>query len=335
MHMKSSIIQGVKIISTGSAIPSAKVSNEQISSIVETSDEWIFTRTGIKERRILTEYGKSVTDLAIEASMKALSNVHMDPLKIDLIILATSSPNDLFGSASKVQHEVGAKNALAFDLTAACSGFVIGLVTASQFIFNGTYANILVIGADVLSKWVDWSDRSTCILFGDAASAAIVQSCHSSINSILNFDLHTDGHYSDYLSIAYRENLELRSELNLHQGSFRHIVMNGKEVYKFAVSQVPLSINKCLSEINMSVDDVDWLLLHQANERILNAVAEKLSISSDKIISNLGKYGNTSAASIPLALDEAVRFNKVSRNDLIVISGFGAGLTWGTIIVRW
>uniref|UniRef100_A0A1Z1MEK2 Beta-ketoacyl-[acyl-carrier-protein] synthase III n=1 Tax=Vertebrata isogona TaxID=2006944 RepID=A0A1Z1MEK2_9FLOR len=333
--MKSYMMQGAKIISTGSAIPFAKVTNEQMSSIVETSDEWIFTRTGIKERRLLTESGKSISDLAIDASIKAIDDISMDPATIDLIILATSSPDDLFGSASKIQDKIGAINAVAFDLTAACSGFVIGLITASQFIFTGTYKNILVVGADALSKWVDWSDRSTCILFGDAAGAVIVQSCNSVFNSILNFHLSTAGNYSDYLSISYEENLQPHPTLNLCQGSFKYISMNGKEVYKFAVSQVPLSITKCLSDINLSTEDVDWLLLHQANERILMAVAEKLCISKDKIISNLSKYGNTSAASIPLALHEAVQSNKIYRNDILVIAGFGAGLTWGTVVMRW
>lgn len=333
--MKPSIIQGAKIISTGSAIPNYKVSNQQISSIVETSNEWIFTRTGIEERRILTGPGQSVTDLAKLACIKALKKVSMDPSDIDLIILATSSPNDLFGSASTIQHEIGAINALAFDLTAACSGFVLGIVTASQFIFTNTYRNILVVGADVLSKWIDWSDRSTCILFGDAAGAVILQSCNCLDNSILSFDLNTDGSYSNCLSISYKENLKPHPVLKFYQGSFKYVSMNGKEVYKFAVSQVPLSILKCLEEINMSIEEVDWLLLHQANERILKAVADKLSISYNKIISNLSKYGNTSAASIPLALDEVVQHKKIVRNSIIVISGFGAGLTWGTVVVRW
>lgn len=333
--MKKNMLQGAKIISTGSSIPCSQVSNEQISSIVETSDEWIFTRTGIKERRLLTQYGQSIVDLASEASIKAIEQVAIDPKKIDLLILATSSPNDLFGSASKVQYAIGAINALAFDLTAACSGFVVGLVTAFQFIRNGSYKNILVIGADVLSKWVDWSDRSTCILFGDAAGAVILQSCDPSFNSILNFHLKTDGRYANYLSIAYKENFDPHPVLNLYQGSFQYISMNGKEVYKFAVSQVPLSILACLEEINLSVRDIDWLLLHQANERILMAVADKLSISSDKIISNLDKYGNTSAASIPLALHETVQINKIASDDIVVIAGFGAGLTWGSIVLRW
>uniref|UniRef100_A0A1Z1MSD0 Beta-ketoacyl-[acyl-carrier-protein] synthase III n=1 Tax=Palisada sp. TaxID=1955416 RepID=A0A1Z1MSD0_9FLOR len=333
--MKSSITQGVKILSTGSAVPNVSLNNDQISEIVQTSDQWISTRTGIKERRLLTGSQQSVVDLATIASRKALDKISMDPSQIDLIILATSSPNDLFGSASQIQHKIGAINAVAFDLTAACSGFVLGLVTASQFIQSGSYCKILVVGADVLSKWIDWSDRSTCILFGDAAGAAILQSCPIIENSILNFQLNTDGNYANHLSIPYIEDGKPNSFLNLHQGSFKYISMNGKEVYKFAVSQVPLSILKCLNSLNMSVCDINWLLLHQANERILNAVAEKLSISRDKIIANLSKYGNTSAASIPLALDEALLENKIADNDIVVIAGFGAGLTWGTVVVKW
>lgn len=333
--MKSSTKKGVKILSTGSAVPHVSLSNNQISEIVETSDEWISTRTGIKERRLLTGEQQSIIDLAIVASRKALDKILMDPSEIDLIILATSSPNDLFGSASQIQYKIGAVNAVAFDLTAACSGFVLGLVTASQFIQTGSYCKILVVGADVLSKWIDWSDRSTCILFGDAAGAMILQSCPSIENSILNFQLDTDGTYASHLSIPYKESQQPHSLLNIYQGSFHSIFMNGKEVYKFAVSQVPLSILKCLNSLNMSIDDINWLLLHQANERILNAVADKLSISSDKIIINLNKYGNTSAASIPLALDEALEENKIAENDIVVIAGFGAGLTWGTVVVRW
>ena len=333
--MKSSVIQGAKIISTGSATPSFKLSNNDISTIVQTSDEWISSRTGIKERRILTGLDQSIVDLAIIASKNALNNASLHPSQIDLIILATSSPDDLFGSASKIQAKIGATNAAAFDLTAACSGFVIALVTASQFLQTGTYRHVLVVGADVLSKWLDWSDRSTCILFGDAAGAVILQSCNTFSSSILHFQLDTDGNYSNNLSLSYEHKLDPLPVSNLHQGSFKYVSMNGKEVYKFAVSQVPVSILKCLNSLNLSTKEVDWLLLHQANERILTAVAEKLSIGSEKIISNLGKYGNTSAASIPLALDEAVKDKKICTNDIVVIAGFGAGLTWGTIVIRW
>uniref|UniRef100_A0A0B5VQJ4 Beta-ketoacyl-[acyl-carrier-protein] synthase III n=1 Tax=Choreocolax polysiphoniae TaxID=282351 RepID=A0A0B5VQJ4_9FLOR len=333
--MKSFMIQGAKILATGSATPVVSLNNNKISQIVQTSDEWIFSRTGIKERKILTGFNQSVVDLAILASNKALNKISMNPSHIDLIILATSSPHDLFGSASKVQFKIGAVNAVAFDLTAACSGFVLSLVTASQFLHSGSYKNILVIGADVLSKWVDWSDRSTCILFGDGAGAVILQSCSISNNSILNFQLDSDGKYSDQLSIKYREEIVSSSVLNLYKGSFKYLYMNGKEVYKFAVSQVPLSILKCLNSLNISIQDINWLLLHQANKRILNAVADKLCINRNKIITNLIKYGNTSAASIPLALDEALLKNKICNKDIIVVSGFGAGLTWGTIIIKW
>uniref|UniRef100_A0A4D6WQ27 Beta-ketoacyl-[acyl-carrier-protein] synthase III n=1 Tax=Dasysiphonia japonica TaxID=2506492 RepID=A0A4D6WQ27_9FLOR len=328
-------MQGTRILATGSSVPDSSLSNDQISKIVETSDDWIVTRTGIKERRLLTGYKKSIIDLAVIASLNALDKISMNPLEIDLIVLATSTPNDLFGSASQVQAKIKAFNAVAFDLTAACSGFVLAMVTASQFIQNGTYKTILVIGADVLSKWVDWSDRSTCILFGDGAGAMILQSSIKADNQLLGFQLNTDGNHSNCLSLSYKEEIDSHPILNLHQGYFKYITMNGKEVYKFAVSQVPLSILKCLNSLNISINDIDWLLLHQANHRILKAVADKLSIDNKKIIMNLNKYGNTSAASIPLAFDEALNQGKITDNDIIVISGFGAGLTWGTIIVQW
>nr|YP_010985876.1 beta-ketoacyl-ACP synthase III [Grateloupia asiatica]WOL36794.1 beta-ketoacyl-ACP synthase III [Grateloupia asiatica] len=327
-------MQGARILATGSAVPEVCVSNFKISEMVETSDDWIVTRTGIKERRVLTGIDKSVVDLACLASIKALDKVSMNPLDIDLIILATSSPNDLFGSASQVQAQIGANKAVAFDLTAACSGFVLALVTAAQFIQNGSYKNVLVIGADVLSKWTNWLDRSTCILFGDGAGAVIIQACSNDDNGILGFQLNTDGEKSDQLSIPYR-NKEKNQTISICQGEFDFIQMNGREVYKFAVSKVPLSIFKCLQSLCIATEDVSWLLLHQANERIIHAVAERLSIHSSKLISNLHKYGNTSAASIPLALDEALSHNKIKYDDLIVISGFGAGLTWGTVVIQW
>ncbi len=333
--MKLSTMQGVRILATGSAVPSSSVSNQQISNIVDTSNDWIVSRTGIQKRHIFLGSNKSIVDLAVLAAFRALQQSFIDPLDVDVVILATSSPNDLFGSASQVQYKIGALNAFAFDVTAACSGFVISLVTAIQFLQNSTYRNILVIGADVLSKWVNWSDRSTCILFGDGAGAVILQSCLHKDNQILGFQLNTDGQHYNTLSLSYNEKLSSQLKINIYQGLFDYIVMNGKEVYKFAISKVPLSIMACLESANLSIDDIDWLLLHQANQRILHAVANKLAINYNKIISNLEKYGNTSAASIPLALDETVRLEKIKNNDIIVISGFGAGLTWGTIIIKW
>lgn len=333
--MKSSMRQGVKILATGSAVPDLCISNKVISSIVDTSDEWIYSRTGIKERRILSS-SKSLIDMAALASMRAIDKTCLKPKDIDLIILATSTPNDLFGSASQLQARIDAHNAVAFDITAACSGFIIAMITATQFIQNGNYTNILVVGADVLSKWIDWSDRRTCILFGDGAGAVVLQSSSVLHNSILGFKLNTDGYKFDQLNIHYR--LSEPKDNTFYSGlnsQFNTVSMNGKEVYKFAVSKVPESIHSCLNSLNISVEQIDWLLLHQANARILHAVASRLTIPVNKLISNLAKYGNTSAASIPLALDEAVEQKTIQDGDLIVMSGFGAGLTWGTILLKW
>ncbi len=333
--MKSSITQGVKLLATGSAVPDLCIDNNLISTIVDTSDSWIYNRTGIKERRILPK-DSSLIEIAALASSRAIRKTSVGVKDIDLIILATSTPNDLFGSASQLQAKIGADNAIAFDITAACSGFIIAMVTAAQFIQNGSYSNVLVVGADVLSKWTNWSDRRTCILFGDAAGAVILQSSSVLNNDILGFKLNTDGHKFDQLNIQYEI---IKSSKDVFysgiNGRFNTITMNGKEVYKFAVSKVPQSIRSCLSALDLSIDQIDWLLLHQANARILSAVASRLMLPDRKIISNLAKYGNTSAASIPLALDEAVEDARILPGDLVVLSGFGAGLTWGTIVLKW
>lgn len=333
--MKSSIKQGVKLVATGSAVPDLCISNDLISNIVDTSDAWIYSRTGIKERRILSG-NSSLIDIASLAAFKALDKINMHPKDLDLIILATSTPNDLFGSASQLQARIEADNAVAFDITAACSGFIIAMITATQFIQNGNYSNVLVVGADVLSKWTDWSDRRTCILFGDGAGAVILQSASLISDSILGFKLNTDGYKYNQLNIHYDlDNYDDELRHNSFSRKFKPITMNGKEVYKFAVSKVPESIRYCLDTLDLSVENVDWLLLHQANSRILNAVASRLMISLDKVISNLVKYGNTSAASIPIALDEAIEDSRICYGDVVVLSGFGAGLTWGTIVFKW
>jgi 3-oxoacyl-[acyl-carrier-protein] synthase III len=333
--MKSSMLTGAYLLATGSALPDISISNDMLSKIVNTTNEWISTRTGIKERRLIPD-NLSIIDLAYHASQKALKKANLQAQNLDLIILATSSPNDLFGSASQLQAKIGAMNAAAFDITAACSGFVISLITASQYIQTGSYKTILIVGADILSQWVDWSDRNTCILFGDGAGAAIIQA--SKTNYILGFQLNTNGFESHHLCISYHQQSLPPCQNNLlgiKQGQYSYIKMNGKEVYKFAVSKVPESIKKCLNKINLSIDDISWLILHQANQRILDAVAEKLCIPPHKFISNLQYYGNTSAASIPIALDEAFEQGYIKNNDIIVISGFGAGLTWGTLIIKW
>lgn len=333
--MKSSNTGGAHVIATGSALPDLCISNAQLSSIIETSDEWISNRTGIKERRIL-KANQSIINLATIASKEAIVKATLKPEDLDLIILATSTQNDMFGSASQLQASINANNAVAFDITAACSGFVIGLITASQFIQTGAYKNILVVGADILSRWVDWSDRSSCILFGDGAGAAILQA--SRTNDFLGFNLHTDGKEADKLCIAYKTTKDCNQQTSHFppgNGRYNYLKMNGREVYRFAVSKVPQSIEQCLKKTGLSTNDISWLLLHQANQRILDTVAEKLSIPPEKVISNIQHYGNTSAASIPIALHEAFQRKQIVKNDIIVISGFGAGLTWGTIILKW
>jgi 3-oxoacyl-[acyl-carrier-protein] synthase-3 len=318
----------------GSATPAQFLSNEELSQIVETSDEWIKSRTGIGKRH-LADQSVSLSQLAAQAAIKALEMAQVSPRDIDLILLATSTPDDLFGSAAQVQSQIGANRAIAFDLTAACSGFLVGLVTATQFIRTGTYRNVLVIGADVLSRWLDWNDRATCVLFGDGAGAVVCQA-NDTKDNILGFELHSDGSQNGSLNLAYEgEELPLKEGVSVQKGTYKPLTMNGREVYRFAVAKVPEVIEKALYRANLTTSDIDWLVLHQANQRIMDAVSERLKLPPEKVISNLSEYGNTSAASIPLALDEAVRSGKVKKGDIIASSGFGAGLTWGGIIFRW
>jgi 3-oxoacyl-[acyl-carrier-protein] synthase III len=325
---------GVAITGCGSATPAQFLSNADLSQIVETSDEWIKSRTGIGQRH-LADQSVSLSQLAAQASIKALEMAQVHPSDVDMILLATSTPDDLFGSAAQVQSQIGANRAIAFDLTAACSGFLVGLVTATQFIRTGTYRNVLVIGADVLSRWVDWNDRATCVLFGDGAGAVVCQA-NDTKDNILGFELHSDGSQNSSLNLAYQgEELPLKDGISVQKGTYKPLTMNGREVYRFAVAKVPEVIEKALYRANLTTSDIDWLVLHQANQRIMDAVSDRLQLPPEKVISNLSEYGNTSAASIPLALDEAVRAGKVKKGDIIASSGFGAGLTWGGIIFRW
>lgn len=332
-NLKTSGGRAVAITGSGSAAPAAVLDNHQLTTLVETSDEWIRTRTGISERRLI-DAQSSLKAIATEAALGALAMAGIAPTDIDLIILATSSPDDLFGTACQIQAALGASKAVAFDLTAACSGFVFGLVTGAQYIRTGVFQNVLLIGADVLSRWTDWSDRGTCVLFGDGAGAIVMQA--SETERLLGFELRSDGTQNHCLNLGYQgQAKEIVAGVTVSQGTFGPITMNGKEVYRFAVQRVPEVIEKALYRANLSVEEVDWLLLHQANQRILDAVAERLNIPSHKIISNIARYGNTSAASIPLALDEAVRQGKIQPGDIIATSGFGAGLTWGAAIFQW
>ncbi|KAM7260071.1 hypothetical protein ACFE04_015812 [Oxalis oulophora] len=337
------VSKGCKFVGCGSATPSLQVSNDDLSKIVDTNDEWIALRTGIRNRRIIS--GKdSLTSLAVEAARNALEMASVDPEDVDLVLLCSSTPEDLFGGAPQIQKALGCKsNPLAYDITAACSGFILGLVSAACHIRGGGFKSVLVIGADALSRFVDWTDRGSCILFGDAAGAVLVQACDVEEDGLFSFDLHSDGDGQRHLNASIKLN-EIENEAGANgsvldfppsRASYSCIQMNGKEVFRFAVKSVPQTIESALEKAGLSASDIDWLLLHQANQRIIDAVATRLEVPSERVISNLANYGNTSAASIPLALDEAVRCGKVKPGHIIASAGFGAGVTWGSAILRW
>ena len=325
---------GITFKGCGSYLPAQVLSNEKISQIVETNDEWIKTRTGISNRRI-AEIDENVSDMGFKAALLAMEMANWGTETVDLIILATSTPSDLFGSAPMIQAKLRAKNALAFDLTAACSGFIFALITASQYLSSGKYKRALVIGSDQLSSYVDWQDRGSCILFGDGAGALAIEASNDE-NNLFGFKLRTDGERGSFLNLHNKNlNGKINDQIKFRKGEFANISMNGPEVYKFAVREVPTIISDLLKKTDFDSADIDWLILHQANQRILDAVGERLKINKGKILTNLNNYGNTSAATIPLVLDEFIRNQKIKKNDIILTSGFGAGLSWGAALLKW
>ena len=328
-------LRGAALVGCGSAVPATSLSNSDLSARVETSDEWIRSRTGIGARRIAGP-GETITTLAARAARAALDHAGWEPQDVDLILLATSSPDDLFGTAPRVQAAIGAGRAVAFDLTVACSGFLFALITAAQYLRNGSFEKVLVIGADQLSRWLDWDDRRTCVLFGDGAGAVALEACEAGENSLVAFRMRSDGSRNACLTLAQTEqHRPLVGETSAQVGGFAPIHMNGQEVYKFAVREVPAVLAELLASTGLEPSALDWLLLHQANQRILDAVAERFAVPHERVLSNLAHYGNTSAATIPLMLDEAVRDGRIQPGDLIASSGFGAGLSWGGALLRW
>jgi 3-oxoacyl-[acyl-carrier-protein] synthase III len=323
------------LVGCGSAVPAASVSNEALSQRVDTNDDWIRSRTGIAARRIAGPQ-ESLTTLASRAAQACLQHAGWQASDVDLIVLATSSPDDLFGTAPRIQAALGAHRAVAFDLTAACSGFLFALITASQYLASGAMGRALVIGADQLSRWVDWDDRRTCVLFGDGAAAVAVQACPAADTGLLGFRMRSDGSRNACLTLAQTNtHAPLLNDLTAQRGGFAPIQMNGQEVYKFAVREVPAILAELLAGTGTPASQLDWLLLHQANQRILDAVAERFAVPHERVLSNLAHYGNTSAATIPLMLDEAVRDGRVQPGHLLASSGFGAGLSWGAALLRW
>ncbi|MFM7086005.1 MAG: beta-ketoacyl-ACP synthase III [Cyanobium sp.] len=325
----------MSLVGSGSALPRTRLSNSDLSARVDTSDDWIRSRTGIGARHVAGP-GETITSLAATAAAAAIAHAGWQPSQVDLILLATSSPDDLFGTAPRVQAAIGASAAVAFDLTAACSGFLFALITAAQYIRSGSFRRVLVIGADQLSRWLDWDDRRTCVLFGDGAGAVALEACDPAADGLLAFRMRSDGSRNACLTLAQTDaHQPLVGACSAQVGGFAPIHMNGQEVYKFAVREVPAVLAELLTQTGLAADRLDWLLLHQANQRILDAVADRFAVPHERVLSNLADYGNTSAATIPLMLDEAVRDGRVRRGHLIASSGFGAGLSWGGALLRW
>lgn len=324
---------GVGIIGTGSYVPSNIMTNKDLEKLVDTSDEWITTRTGIKERRILDK-DKSTSFMAKIAAERAIASSGLNSQDIDLIIVATITPDMAFPStACIVQDKLGIKNAAAFDLEAACTGFIYALTNAYAYIKSGIYKNVLVISSENLSKIMDFKDRNTCVLFGDGAGAVVVSQVEAD-KGILSMDIGADGSGAKFLNQPAGGSLIPSSEESV-KNKLHFIKMEGNSVFKFAIKAMTKSSKKVMEDINFTIKDIDYLIPHQANMRIIEGACKRLEIDKDKVCINLDKYGNMSAASIPVALDEAVRSGKIKKNDNIILVGFGGGLTWGATLIKW
>lgn len=322
------VIKGI-----GSAVPLRIMTNHDFEAILDTSDEWITKRTGVKERHLVGD-GESSSTLAIEAAGKALADAGLKPDDLDLIICATISPGMPFpATACFVQEALGAKDVPGFDISAACSGFIYGLSIGSQFIETGKYKRILVIGVDALSRVCDYTDRGSCILFGDAAGAVILEASEDQAKGIEYTVLHADGGGWDYIHVPAGGSLNPTSEQTVKDG-LHYVKMRGRDVYKFAVEKMQWLLGDCMTKCNLTVNDVDLVIPHQVNIRIIESATQKYNFPMEKVYVNIDRYGNTSAASIPLALSEAVAEGKVGPGSTIVMVAFGAGLTWAGAVVK-
>jgi 3-oxoacyl-[acyl-carrier-protein] synthase-3 len=322
------------VLGTGSELPAKAITNEALEKLVDTSDEWITTRTGIKERRILEE-GKGSADMAYGASVRALEDAGMEARDLEAIIVGTVTPDYPFPSSACVLEDMlGARNVFSFDVNAACSGFLNALAVADSFMRTGRIRNALVVGSDALSRLLNWHDRSTCILFGDGAGAAVLGASNGGESGILSTKLRTDGSYVKTLYVPAGGSLK-PAKLATVQNNEHTITMNGKEVFKVAVRSMEEISRDALSEAGVDIGQISLVIPHQANHRIITALAGRLGVSMDKVVVNLDKYGNTSAASIPVALDEARRQNRIHPGDVVLLNAFGAGFAWGAAVIRF
>lgn len=317
-----------RIIGTGSCLPETVVTNDDLSKIMDTSDEWISSRTGIRERRLVKE--ETTASMSAAAAKRAMEDAGVSPQEIDLIIVGTITGDCVTPStACEVQAAIGVERAVAFDINAACSGFMYALHTADAYIRSGIYKTALILGAETLSKIMDWNDRSTCVLFGDGAGAAVVRADQT---GLLAYDQGSDGEKGQVLLCEGRKN---NNPLVENSVDLQYTHMDGQEIYKFAVTTVPASIKKVLDKAGLSVEDIDYFALHQANIRIIQSVAKRLKVSEDKFPTSLDHCGNISAASVPILLDEMNRKGLLKPGMKIVLSGFGGGLTWGSAVIEW
>lgn len=316
------------ILGTGSYVPDLTVTNDDLSTIVDTNDEWIRSRTGIRERRIAVDMGTS--EIAARAAEAALKQAKIQPEELDIIILATSSPDNCFpNGACEVQAAIGAVSAVAFDISAACSGFVFAMNTMQAFLQSGMYKTGLVIGADVMSRLTDWSDRGTCVLFGDGAGAVVVRAGEQ---GIIHTVLGSDGSKGHVLECMARNG---GNYLTGEKPKLGYMSMDGQEVFRFAVKKVPETILRLLEESGTRIEDIKYFVMHQANYRICESIAKRLKVSMERFPMNMERYGNTSGASIPILLDELNRDGSLQSGDKIIIAGFGGGLTWGATLIEW
>jgi len=320
----NSLIGGV-----GVYLPEKILSNDDISKFVDTSDEWIFERTGIKQRHVAAET-QLTSDLALEASLRAISHASIQSSEIDLIIVATSTPDQVFPStAVKLQDLLGLRSGAGFDIHAVCSGFIYALSTADSFIKSGNYNKILVVGSETYSRILDWNDRTTCVLFGDAAGAFVIESNNNSSDQsgIIDSIIRSDG--------QFRTKLFCDGGPSMIAKSNHYINMDGREVYKHAVEKQTAVVEELLARTKTDINDIDWFVPHQANLRILDTTAKKLNLDKNKIIITVDRHANTSSASIPVAMGTAIQDGKIKKGDLVLLEAFGAGFTWGAVLLRY
>ena len=321
------------IVGLGTYVPERVLTNSELQKMVDTSDEWIVARTGIRERRVAAPE-EATSDMAYQASVKALDDAGIKPEEIDLIITATNTPDMIFpATACLLQDRLGAKNAGAFDLLAGCTGFIYGVSVASQFVEAGNAKTVLVVGSEALTKILDWQDRNTCVLFGDGAGAALIRQVPGD-KGILASALGADGSGAYHLCMPAGGSRHPISIEVIEQGLHR-AQMNGREVFKFAVRAMEEGSAKVLQRAGLSVSDVDYLIPHQANIRIIEHAAKKMKLPMDRVAVNVDRYGNTSTASIPLALEESLNSGKIKDGDIVIMVGFGAGLTWAGMLMKW